>query len=159
MVATTSARLEGFWFFQPSASKLVEPGFTNPKLTGSQRGVQKPRVEIRKDLKDETSGQAMNDLFLFKAGISLGRGNQREQKEPASTKLEGGAAVAMQPPLGLRYAPASRRLHCNGNQRETVPQTGNSTFAPSPFTFAPFQFTFAPAPTVLFYIGRAGRTA
>ena len=71
MVASTGAGLEAMPPAQPRATELVETGFADPQGMGSLVGIHVPGIEIGKDPKNEIFRQPVNDLMLFKAGMSL----------------------------------------------------------------------------------------
>jgi len=95
--ATTAAA--GFWLVrlpvaQVVGTELIEPGFTDAKMLGCGRCIHCPIIEIGENAEDKNGRQAMNDLFLFKTGISLRAGTPCDQKSQASCDARGEIAAA-----------------------------------------------------------------
>ena len=81
--ATTAAAgfgLIGLSIVQVVSTELIEPGFADPKMHGCCRCVQNPIIEIGENTKDKNGRQSMDDLFLFKTGISLKASSQGDWK-------------------------------------------------------------------------------
>lgn len=83
MIAAADARLKGWALFEPSTSQLIKTGLAETKLTGRRSGIESTSVEIGQKAKNEFGREAMDDLFLFKAGICLNAGTPCDQKKPA----------------------------------------------------------------------------
>lgn len=106
MVAAAETGLEGFLVSQPGAPKLVKAGFANPEQAGGTGGVLQAGIKIREDAEDEIGREAVNDLFLFKTGISV-KGREPDMRKKGSVK-PGGMLPSAPWGLGvsLRSAPA-----------------------------------------------------
>lgn len=74
MIPTAGARDERLMLLQTSSSQLIETGPANTKERGGRGGVKQPVVEIINDAKNKTGWKAMDDLFLFKMGLTPRRG-------------------------------------------------------------------------------------
>jgi len=79
---------------QKVGAELIEPGFADAKMLGRSRCVQYPIIEIGENAEDKNGRQAVNDLFLFKTGISFRAGSQCDQKGLASCAAGGELAAA-----------------------------------------------------------------
>ena len=82
MVAATGAWLEGMTPAQPSAPELVETSFPDPQGMGGLSGIHVLGIEVGKDPKNEIRREPVNDLMLFKAGMSLCEGGRAIRNEP-----------------------------------------------------------------------------
>ena len=111
-------------------------------MSGGRRCVEVPVIEIGKDAEDKTRRQAVDDLFLFKAGRWRAMRRWRDQRKADYFHLGRGIfrrinAASPSASAPLRPPPS---LHLCGSQLEYAPQSENSTFEPS-------QSTFEQAPT------------
>ena len=111
-------------------------------MSGGRRCVEVPVIEIGKDAEDKTRRQAVDDLFLFKAGRWRAMRRWRDQRKADYFHLGRGIfrrinAASPSASAPLRPPPS---LHLCGSQLEYASQSENSTFEPS-------QSTFEQAPT------------
>ena len=83
-VATAGIGAIGLPVAQEVSTELVEAGSADAERSGGSRCVQSLGIEIGENAKDESGRQAMDNLFLFKMGISIKTEAQHDQKEPAS---------------------------------------------------------------------------
>ena len=120
-------------------------------MSGGRRCVEVPVIEIGKDAEDKTRRQAVDDLFLFKAGRWRAMRRWRDQRKADYFHLGRGIfrrinAASPSASAPLRPPPS---LHLCGSQLEYAPQSENSTFEPS-------QSTFEQAPTMKRKVGWVG---
>ena len=78
MVAATGLWLIGLPVAQVIGTELIEPGFADAQLRCSSGCIQFPIIKIGEDADDKNGRQAVNELFLFKAGISPTASAQRD---------------------------------------------------------------------------------
>jgi hypothetical protein len=82
-VATPAAAgfgLVGLPVAQVVGPELVESGSADAKMRGGSRGIKYPTIKIGENAEDKMRRQAMDDLFLFKAGRWLKQKNSGDQK-------------------------------------------------------------------------------
>lgn len=83
MIAAAGGRKEGRMRSQVGSAELVEAGFADPQRLGGYVGFDEAGIEFREDPTNEIRRQAMSDLLLFKAGMSLGEETRASEKHAA----------------------------------------------------------------------------
>jgi hypothetical protein len=124
MVAATGLWLVGLPVAQVVATEFIEPGFTDAQMSCGSGCVQFPMVEIGEDADDKNGRQAVNELFLFKAGISSRASARCDLERTGQGRPGRGISAASlqplrRPPLrsgllrGCRDAGVNRNMHRN----------------------------------------------